>query len=144
MKTIRFYLFFAALFLLAACGRKSPIVGDWKLADIDIEKAIEVFDDQQKDFARTMMTEAFQNVKGRLTISFDSDGKYKIETPLINGDVKSESGKWRLSVNHKKITLKPKTSDKEVHRVLHLSDDKLIMEMNQAGFGDMEMTFERD
>ena len=144
MKAIRFYYIYAALFVLAACGRNSPIVGDWKLSEIDIEKAIEVFDEQQKDFARAMMTEAFDNVKGRLTISFESDGKYKIETPLINGDVKSESGKWRLSLNHKKLTLMPKSSDKEVHRVLHLSEDKLVMEMNQAGFGEMEMTFVRD
>ena len=58
--------------------------------------------------------------------------------------MKSESGKWKLSKDNKKLTLHPKSSDKEVHRILVLTDKKLVMEMNQAGFGKMEMTFEKE
>ena len=79
-----------------------------------------------------------------MKINFGEDGKYKIETPLINGEVKSESGSWKLSLNGKKLTLHPKTSDKEVHRILKLDGTELVMEMNQAGFGNMEMTFVKE
>ncbi|MCE3295854.1 MAG: Lipocalin-like domain [Crocinitomicaceae bacterium] len=135
---------FSLLFVLGACTNKSALVGSWKLEEIDIEKAISIFDKEQKNFARMMMEEAFKNVKGKMKISFVEDGKYKIETPLINGDMKSESGTWKLSLNGKKLTLKPKTSDKEVHRILKLTSGELVMEMNQPGFGKMEMTFLKD
>lgn len=132
------------LLILSACGDKSALVGEWKLSEIDIEKAIEIFDDEQKDFARTQMTEAFENVKGRMTLSFEGDGSYTIATPLINGEMKSEGGRWRLSLNKKKLILRPKTSDREVHRILKLTDSELVMEMNQAGYGEMGMTFTRE
>lgn len=144
MNKIALLSVFSILFVLAACTKQSALVGKWKLEEIDIEKAIEIFDKDQRDFARMMMTEAFKNVKGKMNITFEENGRYKIETPLINGETQSESGTWKLSLNGKKLTLHPKTSDKEMHRILELTDKKLVMEMNQAGFGEMEMTFAKD
>jgi hypothetical protein len=134
----------AILLILSACGNKNALIGEWKLSEIDIEKAIEIFDDEQKDFARSEMTQAFENVKGKMTLSFEEDGSYSIATPLINGEMTSESGRWRLSLSGKKLILRPKTSDKETHRILKLTDTELIMEMNQAGYGEMGMTFIKD
>lgn len=128
------------IFVLFACKDKNPIVGTWKLNQVNLDKAISVFEDEQKEFAKIMMQEAFENVKGKLKMTFKENHSYQIETPLMNGEKKKESGTWKLSKNHKKLILITPEGE-EQHQILRLTDNLLLIEMSQDGFGAMEMTF---
>lgn len=132
------------LFIIASCSTKNALLGTWKLSKVNIEKAISPFEGEQKNFAKVIMTEAFKNVKGKMKLSFSENGKFQMETPLMDNEIKKEKGTWKLSKDKKKLFINTNDSGKEMHRILKLTDNKLVLEMAQSGFGPMEMTFTKE
>ena len=135
------FLCFAVI--LSACGKKEKLIGTWILKDVNIEKAISSFEGEQKEFARKMMQATFSSVKGKMKMTFFDTKHYTIETPLMNGDIAKDEGKWKLVAASKKLRLFTKDGI-ENHLILKLSEEHLKLEMEQAGFGRMEMTFEKE
>jgi hypothetical protein len=135
---------FSLSLLVLSCSSKNKLLGTWKLSNVDIEKAIKVFPEDQQEFARGMMNQAFKNVKGKMKITFEEGGVYQMQTPLLDGEIKVEKGKWSLSKDSKKLFLTNPDSGKEMHRVLKFTDKNLNLEMAQSGFGSMEMDFVKE
>jgi outer membrane lipoprotein-sorting protein len=125
---------------LVSCGERNPIVGNWKLDGVNVEKAIANFPDDQKDFARKMMSSAFDQVKGKMKLSFEKDGKFKVESPAQDGKVNTENGSWSLSADKKKLTTKV-SGKEETISIIEMTDSRLVLGMSADGQGEMEMTF---
>jgi hypothetical protein len=140
MKLIRFIGVCALFLIVFACTNEHPIVGNWKLDGVDIEKAIATIPDEQKDFARKMMSSAFDQVKGKMKLEFKKDGKFKIETPVQDGKINSQNGQWDLSKDNSKLTTTVE-GKKETIGVVELSETKLVLSMTAPGQGEMQMTF---
>jgi hypothetical protein len=135
-------LLFVGLVVLTfvSCGESNPIVGNWKLDGVNVEKAIASFPEDQKEFARKMMSSAFDQVKGKMKLSFEKDGKFKVESPAQDGKINTENGTWSLSADKKKLTTKV-SGKEETISILEMTDARLVLGMSADGQGEMEMTF---
>ncbi len=120
------------------------LIGIWKLKSIDVEQAVRLFKGDQKDFARKMINQAYDKYKGKLTLTFEEDGTYIISTPLINGQIQTEIGEWRINDNKSKLYIKIQNQDEENIRVLKLTNKILVIEVNNDGVGVMNMIYSKD
>lgn len=144
---MKFYLFpLVLLFTILSCSssKDNDLIGVWKLKSIDVEQAIRLFKGDQKDFARKMINQAYDKYKDKLTLSFEEDGTYTIATPLINGKVQTEIGKWRINSDKTKLFIQIQNQEEETIRVLKLSKNKLVIEVNNDGVGVMNMIYSKE
>jgi phosphopentomutase len=139
MKLINAFVLGFALTLIAACGGNNPLVGKWKLDGVNIDKAVQSFPAEQREFAKTMMKSAFEQVKGKMILTFEKEGKFMVESPGEGGKKNVENGKWTLSSDKKKLTTDV-GGRKETISVIENTDKRLVLGMAAQG-QEMEMTF---
>lgn len=142
MKYIHLLFCSFSLFVLLSCSDKSPIVGEWTLADMNVEKATERIPDNQKEMARNLMNLIFKGLKGNMKMVFEANGKYHIESPGKGKDAQIKKGTWSLSNNNKILHTEVDGEKDNIH-VVKLTDDTLIIEWKLSGQEEVEMTFER-
>ncbi len=125
---------------IVSCGESNPMVGKWKLDGVNVDKAIASFPEDQKEFARKMMSSAFEQVKGKMKLTFEKDGKFVVESPAQDGKINTENGTWTLSADKKKLSTTV-SGKKETISVIENTDARLVLGMSAQGQGEMEMTF---
>jgi phosphopentomutase len=140
MKLLNFLFVGLVALTISSCGEKNLIEGEWKLDGINVEKAIASFPDEQKAFAKEMMTNAFESIKGKMKLSFLKEGKFAVETPDQEGKAKKQSGTWTISEDKKKLTTDV-DGKKETISIIEMTETKLVLGMAADGNGEMEMTF---
>ncbi|MBI2259541.1 MAG: lipocalin family protein [Flavobacteriia bacterium] len=132
-------IFSLVLLILTACS-SNHLIGKWKLDNIDIEKAIADFPENQKDNMRMMLKTSLNNMKNKFFIEFNDNGKYSIEAADENGVLQKKSGTWELSSDKKK--LKTVTEGKEeTVEVVEITANKLTLNMSSPSQSSFEMSF---
>lgn len=140
MKFLNLILVAFVLTLTVSCGEKNPILGEWKLDGVNIEKAIKNVPDETKEFARSIMTSAFDQVKGKMKLNFTEDGKYKLESPLMDGRLNIDNGTYTVSKDKKQLITLVKGRTEKI-TIVENTEARLVLGMSFPGFGIMEMTF---
>lgn len=140
MKLLNFIFMGLIISFLFSCSSKPSIVGEWKLDDMNIEKAIQDIPTNQKQMARDLMKTLFVKMKGEMKAVFEENGQFRIESPAPSGVVNIESGEWELTDDHKKL-ITIVDEKRETMEIIELSDKRLIFSMNISGSGDVEVTF---
>lgn len=142
MKRVHLFCYSLALVVLLSCGSKNPIIGEWTLSNMNVEKAITNIPKDQKEMARNLMNLIFQGLKGNMKMVFEKNGNYRIESPGKTKNSKIKTGKWSLSED-KKILYTEVDGEKDKINVVKLTDDILIIDWVFSGQEEVELTFER-
>ena len=136
MKLLNALFLGLSLTVLVSCGG-NPVVGKWKLDDINQEKALKKLPKADREMAikfKDMMLEAN---KGKIKLNVEEKGKLTIESPNQDGTTNSQKGKWTLSDDKKAFTTDVK-GEKQSFKVIEVSDKKFVL---QADGEDVEMIF---
>ena len=140
MKRLNTFIIGSICLLLVACNMKDPIIGEWKLTGMNIDKALNNIPANQKEMARKLMEPIFKSMKWKMKIIFEKDGKFKLENPSQNEKTKVDVGTWSLSKDSKKLTTII-DGKSENYNIIELTEDKLIIGMHLSGQEEVDLTF---
>ena len=140
MKFYRLFSVFLLVLFLYSCNGGNEIIGNWKLDGVNVEKAVASVPDDNKDFARKMINSAFEQLKGKLKLTFAKDGKFKISTPDQEGKINIQNGTWSLSKDAKKLTTIVDEKNETIG-VVEITSNRLVLSMPSPGQSELHMTF---
>jgi len=120
-----------ATLLLVACGgaKKSKlVVGDWKIADMQMPVPASMPDSLKGQFADAFKKQV-EGMKANSSFNYKDDGTYNYN---IGG--KAGSGTWKLNDAATELTL-TESGKSDVNKVIELTENKLTIEAPQPDGG---------
>ncbi len=118
--------FVTAFLFLAACSKGNPVVGNWKLVDIDYSRHIETIDPEMRQAFINWDATQRVNVVNKTFFNFEEDGKLKLKTTEFGGGEELNGGTWYL--NESKDSLYLNSTDNEFFGLKALGNDTLVLD----------------
>lgn len=123
---MKYNLFFAFILLLGivSCGSKEPIVGKWKLVEIDYSEHLKSLDPEVQEIFLSMVDRQSQNILNKTFFDFEDDGSLVITAPKFDKGSTADEGTWRLNTD--KDSLFITNSDSEIF-ALRMGDENTML-----------------
>ncbi len=112
-----------SLFLLASCGGNAPIVGEWKLVEIDYSEHLKEIDPILKDAFIDMLDQQSASLLNKTFFTFKKNGELTIVSPKYMGGTTTAEGTYEL--NASKDSLYIHNEDSESYAIAFIEDKKM-------------------
>jgi len=112
-----------SLFLLASCGGNEPIVGEWKLVEIDYSEHLKEIDPMLKDAFIDMLDQQSASLLNKTFFTFNKDSELTIVSPKYMGGTTTAEGTYEF--NDSKDSLYIHNEDSESYAIAFIEDNKM-------------------
>lgn len=136
MKKLSFIAVAAIAVLLFACGGKNKskmVVGDWKIADMNVPMPPNVPDSLKQKYDSAFKAQV-EMMKKSSTFNYKEDGTYSYNFVGQQG-----GGQWKTNEDCSEITL-TEGGKSDVSKIKELTDNKMVIESNNPNGGSMTLT----